>query len=265
MKRGSKLGYIIVGLFALTAMLSILAWADSSVPYGIRAITVIQAETSNPATYTPDDVEAEAGNVTELSLVAIATTKTWQGYYGNISGQITLEDAQGNVFYNWTSLEPKGEIYASVNNSISWDSIVCFNWTGQAIDVEGEEARYGITDDQADGIDETFASIGLDKNFFVGSRNITGVSEADGVECKTTNTFQYGLQGVSDQFENVLLTDGAGALVFTTVIENNDANNATDINGFDDAPHDFQLLVAEDGHDGQEDTTTTYYFWAEIE
>jgi hypothetical protein len=265
MKRGSKLGYMVVGLFALTAMLSILAWADSSIPYGIRDVTVIQTERSNVSVYTPDDVEAEAGNVTELQLTAIATTKSWQGYYGNISGQISLEDTQGNVFYNWTSVEPKGEIYASTTNTIEWTNITCFNWTGQSITVETEEARYGITDDQGDGIDETYGSSGLDKNFFVGSRNITGVSNDVGATCQTTNTFQYGLQGVSDQFENVLLTDNAGALVFTTVIENNDANNATDINGFDNAPHDFQLMVAEDGHDGQEDTTTTYYFWAEIE
>jgi hypothetical protein len=269
MRQNSKLGYVIAGVVALTAMLSYLVWADSNEPFGIQDITIIRSSRANTSTFPPSTVQAEAGNITELRLVANAITKSWQGYYGNISGTITLQDVLGNVFYNWTTAEPQGEIYASTNTTVSWLNIICFNFSGNStftgINLTTEESRYGIQPNDADGIDETYTQASLDSNFFVGSRNITSVSATAGTTCQSTNTFTYGLQGVTGDFENTLLTDLAGALVFTTLIENDQANNLTDKIGFNNNTHDFQLLVAEDGHDGQEDTTTTYYFWAEID
>ncbi len=82
--------------------------------------------------------------------------------------------------------------------------------------------------------------------------------------CPATNAYDVDGVATDGQFENVLLTDDV-VLVFTTIIENNEADNATDILGFDGNSHDFEMLVAENGHDGNEDNTTTYYFWAEIE
>ena len=38
-------------------------------------------------------IEAEAGNITELTIDDRRTTQAWQGYYGNITGTITLDDA----------------------------------------------------------------------------------------------------------------------------------------------------------------------------
>ncbi|MBN1793061.1 hypothetical protein JW826_05245 [Candidatus Woesearchaeota archaeon] len=258
---------MILGLIALMTIFSVFVWADSDYPYGMREVNFIQSSRSNVSAYTPDNIEAEAGNVTELSLVGISTTRGWQGYYGNISGIITLEDAFGYVFYNWSATEPKGEIYASVNNSISWSDVVCFNWTGQSITLEGEEARYGFGDDSADGINETFTNAGLDSDLFVGSLNITGNATTLGYTCHTTNPFQYGFQNSNtDNFENFLLADVvSGALIFGAVIENDDFDNETDIRGYNNNTYDFQLLVAENGFDGFEDTTTTYYFWAELE
>ena len=266
MNKKNKLGYVIAGFMALTALLSLLVWADASVPYGVRDITYIQSSRSNTSAYPPATMEAMAGNVTELTMNTISTTRTWQGYFGNVSGVITLEDANGNVFYNWTAAEAQGEIFASVNDSVAWASIVCFNWTGQAIDLSTEEARYGLAANTPDGIDETYANAGLDSDIFIGNINVTAQSANDNVTCHTTNPFQYGSQNSNtDNFENFLLTDGSGALVFATVLENDDFNHVSDIIGYDNQPHDFQMLVAENGHNSFEDTTTTYYFWAEVE
>ncbi|MFH0869569.1 MAG: hypothetical protein V1866_00750 [archaeon] len=240
--------------------------ADSDVPYGVRSITYIQSSRPNVSSYPVPNITAEAGNVTELSLITIATTQAWQGYYGNISGIITLEDSYGYVFYNWTTQEPKGEIYASLNDTISWATIRCFNYSigasGQTFDEQDVEDWYGIGDDASDGIWETF-NYTLDRNFFVGSRNITEVS-TNVADCHATNTYRYDMMQNDDDFENVLLTDG-DKLVYTAMIENNAFNNNTDMFGFDNREHDFQMLVAENGHNGYEDTPTTYYFWAEIE
>jgi len=245
----------ILGFLAILSLMTVIVWADSDDPFGVRNINYVGSSRANTSSYPPASTQAEAGNVTQLNLTAISTTKAWQGYYGEITGTITLENANGDVFYNWSAMEPKGEIYASINNTINWDNIQCFEWSGTP-DLETVESWYGIEDDDADGINETFTD---DSNiaFSVGTHNISANT------CPATNVYQNG-GPVPGNFENVLLTDGV-TIIFTTIIENNEADNATDIVGFDGQTHDFQLLVAENGHDGYEDTTTTYYFWAEIE
>jgi len=254
-----NLNLFLLGFLAVFSLMTAIVFADSDEPYGVRTIEYIDSSRPNESTYVPDDIGAEAGNVTEINLTAISTTKAWAGFYGNISGVITLEDALGYVFYNWTANEPKGEVYASFNDSVTWADIVCFEFDGSNgnFDVDAAEGWYGIENDDEDGINETFTD---DTNiaFQVGTVSIVANT------CPATNTYRDGQQQVNEDFENVLLTD-QDVLVFTTIIENNEADNATDITGYDAREHDFQLLVAENGQDGFEDGTTTYYFWAEIE
>ena len=45
-------------------------------------------------------VAAQAGNVTQLTITHIMITKRWQGYYGNVTGTITLDDADNNTMYD---------------------------------------------------------------------------------------------------------------------------------------------------------------------
>jgi hypothetical protein len=267
MNRNTKFGYVVVGLMTIIALTSMFVCA-ADFPYGMREITYVQSsrpDPSNQTRYPPAFLDAQAGNVTELSLVGISTTESWQGYYGNISGEITLEDVNGYVFYNWTTAEPKGQIYSSTNGVIDWLNIRCFDWTGQPITLASEEARYGISPESPDGINETFIDDNLNSDIYVGSSNISGNATVFGITCHTSNPYQYDSQNNNkDNFENFLLEDEAGALVFGTVIENNEWNNVTDLVGYDNQPHDFQLLVAENGHQGEEDTNTPYFFWAEL-
>jgi hypothetical protein len=266
MGRGlNKKSFFFLGVLCILSITATLVMAAADYPFGARGVTYIDSSRANSGSYPPANItSAQAGNVTEITLNTITSTRAWQGYYGNITGTITLEDASGNVFYNWTALEPKGQIYASINSSVTWSSIRCFNWTDptQTIDVQSAEDYFGIKDDAADGLNDTYTENGLDTNFYVGVRNITAESDAAGVTCHTTNTYIAGAKS-QDDFENVLLTDG-NVLVFTTIIENNLVDTEADINGFDGRPHDFQMLVAEDGHDAHETQTMTYFFWAEI-
>ena len=271
MGRGlDKKSFLLVAMVCAISLTAYFALADSDVPFGVRSIDYIQSSRADPLSHPPASMDAAAGNVTEMDLIAIGTTKSWQGYYGNITGVITLEDSNGYVFYNWSAAEPKGEVYASVNGTVNWLNIRCFDWdigaTGQSIDMNSIEDFYGIPDDASDGLNDTYVETdSLDNELFVGSVNITDVSlNTYTAACHSTNTYTYDVMGVESDFENLLLTDG-DALVFTTIIENNVFNNETDINGFDGRPHDFQLLVAENGHNGHEDQDTLYYFWAEIE
>jgi hypothetical protein len=246
----------ILGFLALLSLLTVLVFAENEEPYGVRTITYLSSSRANLSHYTPSNISTEAGNLTEITLNGISTTKAWAGYYGNITGTLTLENSDGYVFYNWTATEPKGEIYASTNSSITWSAIKCFEWAG-VIGLDKAEDWYGIEDDDADGINETFTD-NTNTQVEVGDVNIVENT------CPSTNPFQYNVPGSND-FENLLLTDDI-SLVFTAVIENNETNTQADELGFDNRLHDFQILVAENGHGVTEDAALTlYYFWAEIE
>lgn len=245
----------VLGFVALLSLLTAVVCADSDPPLGVRSISVGSPSRLNSSAYLPGEVNVTAGEITDINLSAISATKAWAGYYGEVTGTLTLEDASGFVFYNWSTMEPKGEVYASIAGAITWASIDCFAYDGSnGFDVDTAEGWYGIQDDDEDGINETFRN--LSTQFQIGSVIVTG--------CPATYPFRNGLAWEHSDFENILLTDTA-ALIFTAIIENNEADTSTDVEGYNGVTHDFQLLLAENGQDGQEDTATLYYFWAEIE
>jgi len=188
---------------------------------------------------------ATAGNVTELVIEGFSVTQSWQGYYGNVSGAIRLGDSSGNVMYNWSLASPSGEVFASRSNSVAWSSIDCFNWTASGAALE---TAYNI-DDAADGVNETFKDSNSHAAFYVGSEEFTSG------ECMSTDVFDD-TGAVDGTFEEVLLHDGSD-VVFASLLED-------DVDGFDSNTHDFQMLVLEDGHEGNTDTTQ-YFFYIELE
>jgi hypothetical protein len=247
----------ILGLVAILSALTVIVCADSDDPYGVRVIDYISSSRPTVSNISTASVDTAAGNITEINLTAISTTKAWAGYFGNITGTLTLENSAGNVFYNWTSLEPKGEIYASTSNTITWELIKCFDYAAAApeVNLSTENIRFGINEIDADAINNTF-NLTQHPAFEVGTNPIAINT--------CPSTYVFGSTGYQTaDWSNVLLTD-TSSLIFTTIIENKDIGNNTNKEGFDNRLHDFQLLVAEDGHDGQEDATTLYYFWAEI-
>lgn len=207
--------------------------------------------------YPSQSNDAFAGNLTELVIFSVAQTKAWQGYFGNITGVITLDDANNNTFYNWSSTEPQGEIYASTNESITWPDIECYDFYNTSTgyrNVAALEAEFNIQTDDVDGVNETFTATDhpvLD----VGYVTLSG--------CPTTYIFQDD-ERQTENFPNMMLYDPAGSVVFSSYIENDISGNTTDVNGYDGTPTDFQMLVLEDGH-GNDTAVTTYYFWVELE
>jgi hypothetical protein len=95
-----------------------------AMPYGANVSR--ENDTVAPAD-DPDSINATAGNVSEITVYGFTTTKTWQGYSGNVTGVIQLADSSDNVMYNWTYANPKGEVYSSINDSINLNFIQCFN------------------------------------------------------------------------------------------------------------------------------------------
>jgi len=234
MKKLFILGFI---LFA-TLFLSTFALA---LPSGITIIPGTSGRAN--ATNAASDPNAIAGNITELTVTGISITQSWQGYFGNVTGAIELKDISNNVMYNWSLTSPEGEIYGSNASSINWNAIACANTTGNFSEFE---QRFGLGVLDVDGLNETF-NLNNHPGFFTNSKQFTGG------QCNNTKLFNSAGVGT---FNEVLLTDGPN-LVFASLLLDN-------ANGFDNKPHDFEMIVLEDGH-GTNTALTTYYFWAELE
>ncbi len=191
-------------------------------------------------------ITTAGGTFTTLVLNATTQTLRWKAYVGNVTGTVTLDDATNATIYDWTPTIIAGEVYASRNSSINWPSIGCVaNGT-----VSTEEDQLGLVTTKADSINRTFNRT-VHRGFYVGTTFVTNSS------CRAIATYvNNNRQAVSESatFQEILLQDTSNRLVYTTLIENDAA-------GYNNAPFDFQMIVAES------DVTSvpsTYYFWAEI-
>ena len=191
----------------------------------------------------PGQHNASAGNLTEMNMFVFSSTNTWQGYFGNVSGAITLSNSAGNAMYNWSIASPTGEVYASNDSTINWTSIDCFD---METNVANLEASFNVPENATDGVDETF---NLNNHAVF---TTAGTDFSSGI-CNNTKLFNDGGVGT---FDVVLLEDADGKVVFTSLL-------LEDETGFDGRTYDFQMIVLEDGRGNTE--TTTYYFWLEIQ
>jgi len=235
----------ILFLVALTVSAAGLVLAEPTGP--TAAITPLSS--SRFGVDSAQTTNAFAGNVTEFNLNANSITQTWQGYFGNITGKIVLGNANNDTFYDWTLTAPQGEIYATRLATIpTWSSVAC----ASATNISAEETALGV--DPAvdkDSVNNTFFNTTSFNTFYVGSVEINPTQN-----CYATYMYNStGAQAVD--FAEVLLADVSGSIVYTGLIE-------PDAMGFDGSTHDFQIIVGEDGHDGNT-APSVYYFYLELE
>jgi hypothetical protein len=236
-------------------------------PFGANITTI--NSTRAPAD-DPTTISAQAGNVTEMNIFGFTVTQTWQGYFGNVTGTLILGDSGNHSMYNWTTLNPKGEIYASTNSSIIWNYVMCLNYsaTGTYSDDSaniGNTSLYGtnltqlesifnINESDVDGVNETFNLLGENthESLYTGNLNFgTG-------ECRSSRIFSDAGIGEDNKFEEVLLYESSTkSIIFTSLLN-------SDVLGFDERTHDFEMMVLEDGH-GENSEITPYYFYLEIQ
>jgi len=221
----------------------------------------------------PESDGAMAGNITELVIFGYSLTQSWQGYVGNVTGTITLDDNENYTMYNWSAADPQGEVYAA-NDTVNWANVQCFNFTAVgdygnythdvlqkgATNLYGKnltmlESEFGISSSDMDGVNETFNfTYGSDEHdlFYVGDLYF---SEG---ECLFTRTYSDVGMGTTNEFEEVLLWDPVrNNTIFTAILEQ-------DVLGFNNRTYDFQMMVLENGHLGNTETTD-YYFYVEVE
>jgi hypothetical protein len=239
-------------------MKSKVEWFFIIILLGVVSLSVVLAVPLGPSSFetigssrysesNAANVSAIAGNVTELNFIANTVTQTWQGYFGNITGTIVLGNSNNQSMYNWNISAPSGEVYATRTSDVpAWASITCADQA--AVDLEDTALGVNPTVDQ-DSVNKTFVNITFTP-FFVGNVNIN-----DTQDCRAVNL--YDQNGVSSSnFQEVLLHSGAD-MIYTALI-------TQDSLGFDNRAHDFEMLVGENGHNGDTDVTP-YYFYIELQ
>jgi hypothetical protein len=202
-------------------------------------ITTVSSSSFSPTTPT-QTIATSGGNVSEVHINAIIGTDSWQGYYGNITSNTLLADPDQHIMFRWNDSINKGQVFASRNNSIAWDTVNC----AADAQVAGENTYLGKTGTEKDSVNNTY-SVRNHPHFVVGSRLIQN--------CPSTALGN----GTSNNFWNVLIGDseGAGNLVYTGLIN-------SDAAGFKNQLVDFELLVPVNG---KTESVTPYYFYLELD
>ena len=234
----------------LVVLAAVVLAADE--PYGPSAIGRVSDERANFSGIAAQQIQAQAGNVTQLTINASIISTRWQGYYGNISGTITLDDGSGNTMFDWGSgagFAPIGEIYAANNTISNWSDIICVNFMSDGVPGQGGindsvlETMYGMGATDVDGINETFSST---ENVGVGLLTLSG--------CPATNTYVNNASQSASFNETLLTENSTGTVIFATEV-------SQDTVGFDGNPWDFQMIV---GENGNVSATTPYSFYVEL-
>jgi len=111
----------------LVIMLSLSAKFIFAIPSG-PTITFIANETKDPASATL--INTSGGSITTVILNATTQNLRWKAYVGNVTGTLTLDDANNNSLFDWELTSIFGEIYSTrASGSINWTGINCSNST----------------------------------------------------------------------------------------------------------------------------------------
>jgi len=237
----------------LLLILLVMAAGALAAPTGPEQLNTLSS--SRRAMGSAASVQAQAGNVSELSINTTTITSGWQGYYGNVTGTIVLDDALNNTMYSWDLADPEGEIYATRDtDGVDWGSgnIICADISK----IESEETSLNFNEggrQSKDGINETF-SFNTHPAFSVSANSFAAN------DCGfTVSTYVNDAPGVRSFNETLLYSNSDASLIYAALIFPGGSDGfKTGTDG-----HDFQMLVAEDGH-GADTSPTNYYFYVEL-
>ena len=236
-----KLDIVLITFVILLAS-SILVYAVPSGP----TITFISNETKQ--TSAARMINTTGGSITTMMLNATTQNPRWKAYVGNVTGTLTLDDANDNTIFDWTLTNVIGEIYATrASGNINWTGTNCSNSTH----ISNENFALNHTN-KDDNITKTFNSQSHN-GFFAGTREILANT------CFSVRTY-VNSTSQSARFEEVILYDGTNAsngnIIYATPLEQ-------DAYGFDNSTYDFQMIVPENGL-ATWASSTAYYFYVEL-
>lgn len=219
------------------AVLAILL-ALCLVPGALALPNGVNTDAGTPVTkgfFAVQEIAPLGGRLSNLNATAETQTEAWQGFYGDVLGNITLDDASDSTLYNWLNAT-NGIVLTSRNSSVDFTTISAQN------DCTIDES---LTGTDSDRVNNTF-NASSNTLFTIGPTTIPA-----GTACALNTYINSTAQ--SSSFEEIIVTDGSNS-IYTTRIED-------DLTGFDGQPHDFQLIVP----DARNSTTSTYFFYAELQ
>jgi len=186
------------------------------------------------------------GTITVITMDSNQQNYKWKAYVGNVTGKVALDDANGKSIYDWNLGIGSAEVYVSRFSNINWANIACVNQTS----IDAEETGLGISLTLKDNINGTF-NMTTHKSFDVGIIPMSG--------CRSTATYINDApqtMGPAAFFQEVLLRDTTtGNLIYSTLVDSAHT-------GYDNQPHDFQLIVAE--NESLAALPSNYFFWVEL-
>jgi hypothetical protein len=188
------------------------------------------------------NLEVYSGNVTTADLAASVSTFVWSAIVGEVSGSIVLgtgDAAANEIVYDWLSTGRM--VYASESATVDWSSAGLQAATQVEITALAPHIDRGAADDW----DNTFTTPATENL----TSELYGAIVAPHVDTDSQSTADvWRTSSLYDSTNNVLVWSAE-------VRENAEL--------FDGATGDYQIILPEDGT-GNDETTTTYYLWAEL-
>ncbi|MFC2135539.1 hypothetical protein ACFLTH_13075 [Bacteroidota bacterium] len=237
---------VLVVIYIFSALL-IETHAD---PVGASA-TNTSTSSSVPSS---DNRSDEGGSITTLQVSVTQQNFAWKAYVGNMTGSLTLDDANGRTIYDWTISQSSlaGQMFASRISSISWANLACANVTN--IQAEETVLTMGATD--GDNINHTF-SYTEHPTYVIAGQTIYNST------CRSLFTYVNSTAQQDNEtsvFSEIVLQNTNGQLIFVTDLESDEFGYSA--NGAINRTFDFQLIVPDND---EANNQTTYFFYAEID
>jgi len=241
-QRNLHLARILLAMLIVISALSISSMAAPSGP----TVTILANETKTATSAAL--INTTGGTISTVLLNATTQNVRWKAYVGNVTGSLTLDDANDNSIFDWTLSSIVGEVYATrFAGSVNWTGINCSNSTHISL----EENTLNHTN-KDDNLTRTFNSQ-IHQGFYTGTRQILQNT------CYSVHTY-VNSTAQSTRFEEVILYDDTnttnGKIVYATPLEQ-------DQYGFDNNTYDFQMILPEVGTPGWQ-SSTAYYFYVEL-
>lgn len=191
---------------------------------------------------------SNGGYITQIDIYPVLNqTQNWQGFYGNVSGEITLKSSDNFAMYNWSINMTNTSIYATTDPLfINWTTLYNVNLTNlDSLWFDGKV--------MADTIEYTY-------RYPTGNNRTFVNTSLDAYNLRTTKGFMdYVVQSVPDDAQD------RKEVLWAAVVEDDMPNYLGETS-------DYELLVPVRNHNSingnayEEGNVTgeTYYFYMEI-
>jgi len=232
-------------IFILILVIMMIALVNKSQVKALpQGVTITYNYTENATIRQGDSHTAAGGSFTTITLNVSSQTSKWKAYVGNVTGKMTLDNANNMTIYDWALTNVQGEVYTA-RSTITFSSLTCANRTN----ITSEDTTLNINSSSDDSINKTFTQQ-RHQSFVIGGTGTILNSTCYAIATYINDTTQAPAENAT--FQEVLLSDGT-SLVFATILNDNKA-------GFDLSVYDFQMIVPDD----PSSTSTPYYFYAEL-